>query len=101
MILGTALIAASRQRAWTIVGIFAGIFNPLVNLWAIPFTQNNPHIGNAAVGAAVVTVATELVMFIGALYLRPKGVFTRWDIWYVGRCLIATGDHGSCRVSSS
>ena len=29
-------------------------------------------------------------MFIGALYLRPKGVFTRWDVWYVGRCLIAT-----------
>ena len=89
MILGTVLIAASRQRAWTIVGILAGVFNPLVNLWAIPFTQR--VFGNAAIGAAVVTVATELVMFIGALYLRPKGVFTRWDIWYVGRCLIAAG----------
>ena len=91
MILGTVLIAAARQRAWTIVGIVAGVFNPLVNLWAIPYTQNNPSIGNGAVGAAVVTVATELVMFIGALYLRPKGVFTHWDIWYVGRCLIAAG----------
>jgi O-antigen/teichoic acid export membrane protein len=88
MILGTALIAAARQRAWTIVGVVAGIFNPLVNLWAIPFTQ--AHFGNAAIGAAAVTVATELVMFIGALYLRPKGVFTRWDSWYIARCLIAT-----------
>jgi O-antigen/teichoic acid export membrane protein len=88
MILGTALIAAARQRAWTFVGILAGIFNPVINLWAIPFTQS--VYGNAAIGAAFVTVATELVMFAGALYLRPKGVFTRWDIWYVGRCLIAT-----------
>lgn len=88
MILGTALIAAARQRAWTIVGVIAGVFNPLVNLWAIPFTQQ--RFGNAAIGAAVVTVATELVMFGGALYLRPKGVFTRWDVWYAARCLIAT-----------
>ncbi|HEX3271932.1 MAG TPA: flippase [Ktedonobacterales bacterium] len=88
MILGTALIAAARQRAWTVVGVIAGIFNPLVNLWAIPFTQ--ARFGNAAIGAAVVTVATELVMFGGALYLRPKGVFSRWDAWYAARCLIAT-----------
>jgi O-antigen/teichoic acid export membrane protein len=89
MILGTALIAAARQRAWTIVGVLAGVFNPLINIWAIPFTQR--AFGNAAIGAAVVTVATELVMFAGALYLRPKGVFTRWDAWYVGRRLIAAG----------
>jgi hypothetical protein len=88
MILGTALIAAGNQRAWTVVGVVAGIFNPIVNLWAIPFTQST--FGNAAIGAAVVTVATELLMFIGALYLRPKGVFTRWDVWYTARCLIAT-----------
>jgi O-antigen/teichoic acid export membrane protein len=88
MILGTALIAAGSQRAWTVVGVAAGIFNPIVNLWAIPFTQS--AFGNAAIGAAVVTVATELLMFIGALYLRPKGVFTRWDVWYTARCLIAT-----------
>jgi O-antigen/teichoic acid export membrane protein len=89
MILGTALIAAARQRAWTIVGVVAGIFNPIVNLWAIPFTQS--VFGNAAIGAAVVTIATELVMFVGALYLRPKGVFTRGDIWYTARCLLAAG----------
>jgi len=88
MILGTALIAAARQRAWTVVGVIAGVFNPLVNLWAIPYTQ--ARFGNAATGAAVVTVATELIMFGGALYLRPKGVFTRWDVWYIGRCLLAT-----------
>jgi hypothetical protein len=29
-------------------------------------------------------------MFSGALYLRPKGIFTRWDGWYIVRCLIAT-----------
>jgi hypothetical protein len=29
-------------------------------------------------------------MFAGALYLRPKGVFSRWDVWYIARCAIAT-----------
>jgi O-antigen/teichoic acid export membrane protein len=89
MILGTALIAAGRQRAWTVLGVCAGVFNPLVNLWAIPYTASAP-IGNGAIGAAFVTVATEVVMFVGALYLRPKGIFTRWDVWYVGRCVLAT-----------
>lgn len=28
-------------------------------------------------------------MFVGALILRPRGVFTRWDVWYAFRCFLA------------
>lgn len=87
MVLGTILIAMGRQKAWTVVGIVSAIFNPLANLWAIPFTQH--QYGNGAIGAAVVTLATEVLMLVGALLLRPQNVFTWSDVWYIVRCLLA------------
>jgi O-antigen/teichoic acid export membrane protein/GT2 family glycosyltransferase len=89
MVLATAIIAVGRQRAWTVVGLIAAIFNPLVNLWAIPYTLH--HYGNGAIGAAVVTVLTELLTLVGALFLRPRTVFTRGDVFYIVRCLLAAG----------
>jgi O-antigen/teichoic acid export membrane protein len=86
MVLGTVLIALGRQKAWTCVGIAAAVINPLINLWAIPFTQK--AYGNGAIGAAVVTVFTEFIMFSGAMFLRPRTIFTRWDVWYIARCLL-------------
>lgn len=89
MVLGTVLIAVGRQNAWTAVGIIAAIFNPLVNLWAIPYTQ---HLyGNGAMGASAVTVVTELLMLVGALILRPRTVFTGSDAFYILRCVVAAG----------
>lgn len=89
MILGTILIAIGRQRAWTGIGIISAFFNPLANLWAIPFTEH--AFGNGAIGAACVTLATEVLMFIGALALKPRSVFTWGDVFYIVRCLLAAG----------
>ncbi len=89
MVLATVIIAIGRQRAWTVVGIIAAIFNPLMNLWAIPYTWY--HYGNGAIGAAVVTVLTELLTLAGALVLRPRTVFTRGDVFYIFRCMLAAG----------
>lgn len=89
MVLGTILIALGRQRAWTGIGIISAFFNPLANLWAIPFTQH--AFGNGAIGAASVTLATEIVMFTGALFLKPRSVFTWGDVFYIIRCLLAAG----------
>lgn len=89
MVLGTVLIALGRQKAWTVVGVVASAMNVLVNLWAIPFTQH--LFGDGAIGASITTVLTEAVMFAGALILRPHSIFTRWDLWYIVRCLLAAG----------
>jgi hypothetical protein len=89
MVLATAIIAIGRQRAWTLVGIIAAIFNLLMNLWAIPYTLR--HYGNGAIGAAAVTVLTELLTLAGALVLRPRTVFTRSDVLYILRCVLAAG----------
>jgi hypothetical protein len=87
MLLGTILIANGRQKAWTCVGIVACVLNPLANLWAIPFTQR--MYGDGAIGASLTTIMAEVIMLVGALFLRPKHIFTRWDVFYIFRCLIA------------
>jgi O-antigen/teichoic acid export membrane protein len=75
IVLGTIVVAVDRQRQWVTLSVIAAICNPLLNLAAIPFTQR--ALGNGAIGAATVTVLTELFIMIGALRLRPAGVLDR------------------------
>ena len=87
VLLGTALIARGKEKAWACMAVAAAFFNPLVNLWAIPLTAR--IWGNGGIGAAGATAMTELLMMFGALYLMPPGVFSRRN-WFVGikGCLI-------------
>lgn len=87
MVLGMSLIARDRQKEWIAVAVVAAVLNPLVNLVAIPVTVR--AFGNGAVGAAIVTVATEFVMLGGAVYLRPAGVLDRSTVSFLLRCLVA------------
>jgi O-antigen/teichoic acid export membrane protein len=75
MMLGTALLALGFERKWLIVGILAAVVNPSLNLLAIPYAQT--AWGNGGIGAAAVTVITELVMLGGALVLVPRGLVDR------------------------
>jgi O-antigen/teichoic acid export membrane protein len=88
MMLAIALTAKDRQKAWLVVGCVAAVFNPLLNLIAIPLTTH--RFGDGAIGASVVTVATELVMMIGAIILRPAGVLDRPTVSFILRCAGAT-----------
>jgi O-antigen/teichoic acid export membrane protein len=88
MVLGTALIAIDKQRQWTMIGCLAAVFNPLVNLAAIPITMHLFHDG--AIGASIITVATEALMMVGAIYLRPRGVLDRATASFMARCALAT-----------
>jgi O-antigen/teichoic acid export membrane protein len=78
VVLGTALIARGKEKPWAAMAIAAAIFNPLVNLWAIPFTVR--LWGNGGIGAAAATALTELLMMFGALWLIPRGVFSRRNL---------------------
>jgi O-antigen/teichoic acid export membrane protein len=88
MILAAALISRDRQKVWLLVGCIAAVFNPAINLIAIPLTSH--RFGNGAIGASVVTVATELVMMIGAIYLRPAGILDRSTVSFLLRCVAAS-----------
>jgi len=88
MVLGSALIAADRQKQWTVIGCSAAVLNPLLNLLAIPLTIH--LFNNGAIGAAVITVATELLMMVGALIIRPAGIMDRSTVSYALRCAVAS-----------
>ena len=88
MVLGSALIAADKQKAWTMIACCAAALNPLLNLVAIPLTVH--AFGNGAIGAAIVTVATELFMMVGAILLRPAGVMDKGSVLFSVRCGVAS-----------
>jgi O-antigen/teichoic acid export membrane protein len=88
MVLGSALIAADRQKQWTIIGCGAAALNPLLNLIAIPLAIH--AFNNGAIGAAIITVATEIFMMIGALAIRPRGIMDRATVSYAVRCAAAS-----------
>ena len=87
IILGTTLFALGRERRWLLVGVAAAVYNPALNLLAIPLFDR--LIGHGALGAALVELTTELVMFAGALFLLPRGLLNRALALMAGRVLAA------------
>jgi len=72
MILGMALIASDRQSRYIVVAAFAAVLNPVVGIFAIRAAVD--AYDNGAIGAALVTVGTEVFVMCGALAVRSKGV---------------------------
>ena len=72
MILATILISADKQRAWGSVAVLAALINPLLNWWLIPITHHD--LGNGAIGAAGVTLFTEVLIFCFYIFMVPRGV---------------------------
>jgi O-antigen/teichoic acid export membrane protein len=87
MVLGTALIARKDERRWFYVALAAAVFNPVLNLVLIPIFDR--AVDNGAVGAAILTVATELFMLAGALALLPRGSVDRRTVLLGGRVICA------------
>jgi len=88
MVIGTALVALSRERRWLGVAVAAAIFNPSLNLLLIPLYERHGH--NGAIGASIVTVATELLVGCGALRLLPAGFIGRETAGVALRVLLAS-----------
>ncbi|HLG10841.1 MAG TPA: oligosaccharide flippase family protein [Dehalococcoidia bacterium] len=84
MVIGTVLITKNRQAAWAIVAIAAAVLNPAFNVFAIPLTER--AFDNGAIGAAAITGATELFIFVIGLYLARTSL-RREDLWFGARCL--------------
>jgi O-antigen/teichoic acid export membrane protein len=86
-VLATALIAADRQRRYLYVALGAAIFNPIACVLLIHWADS--RYGNGAIGAAIVTVATELYILVGALRLRAPGVLDRAAVENLVRTIAA------------
>ncbi len=70
-VLGTALFAADKQRAWITIAWGAAVLNPALNLVSIPLAGSLWD--NPALGAALSTATTEVLM--GACAWRLLGPF--------------------------
>jgi O-antigen/teichoic acid export membrane protein len=77
-ILATALVAASRLRRYIIFAVSAAVLNPLACIVTINLAQQ--WWDNGAIGAAVVTAATEIAILVGAMSVRLPGVMDRKTI---------------------
>jgi O-antigen/teichoic acid export membrane protein len=84
-ILATALIASNRQNRYVLVAGAAAIFNPPLVFFAVTLTQD--RYGNGGIGAAIITVTTEMFILCCALTMRTKGVMDSRTLWFGARCL--------------
>lgn len=88
-VLVTALISSDRMRRYIWVSAVAAIGNPLLCYPAVRITQD--RYGNGAIGAAIMTVITEIWVVAGALWLRSPGVIDRRETARIGRIVVASG----------
>jgi O-antigen/teichoic acid export membrane protein len=89
MVLGTAVVALRRERAWLLAAVAAATFNILGNAIAIPLLGH--ALGNAAAAAALIEDGTELLMLGAALALIPHDLLAPRLLWQAARVLLAAG----------
>ena len=87
MMLGTVVMATGGERAWVAVGLVATVVNIGGNLVAIPFFDH--LVNNGSIGASIMTLVTEIAMFIGAILLIPKHLFDKRLPWQAIQIILA------------
>jgi O-antigen/teichoic acid export membrane protein len=87
MLLGTMVMALGRERLWVRVGVVAAAVNVGFNLALIPLFDHLT--GNGAIGASIVTVLTEIWMFIGAMLVIPRHTLDPRIAWAAARIIVA------------
>jgi O-antigen/teichoic acid export membrane protein len=87
MVYGVALMSLGRQRQWAYVGVAAAAVKFGLDLVVIPLFES--RFGSGAVGASIVSLVTELVMFGGAVTLIPKHLLDPRVAWDATRIVMA------------
>lgn len=83
--LGSAILATERQRAWAVVGFVAILLNIVLNFFLIPYSQE--LMGNGGLGAAVTTILTELFILAAGLMMLPKSYFRQFEFSIIVKCM--------------
>jgi hypothetical protein len=85
VLFGYALTAMGRATAFSIGKIASVVLSTALDLILIPIFQKST--GNGGMGVVVAFVASEAVVFSGALFLLPRGSFGPAAALDVGRAL--------------
>ena len=72
MPIGSCLTASGRQVSWTVVQFACVVVSTVIDPPAIHWFQE--HGGNGGLGVCLTTLASEILMVIGGLWLLPKGI---------------------------
>jgi len=75
MPIGTCVLAAGRQRAWSIVQSLCVAVSLILDPLLTPWFQT--HYGNGGLGPSVASVVSELLVVAAGLFFMPPGVFDR------------------------
>jgi|GEM_PF-2631413 len=89
MVLGAAVFALHRERAWLLAMIAATVFNIAGNAALVPLTVHT--IGNGAAGAAIVEDLTECIMLAAGLLLIPRELLSARLASRAARVAVAAG----------
>ena len=89
MPLGTALLAAGRQRAWTVVQAVCVVVSLVLDPVLVRYTQD--RFGNGGIGLCVAAVVSELVVVVAGLWMIPRGVLDRLLLKSLGQSALAGG----------
>jgi O-antigen/teichoic acid export membrane protein len=88
MVLGTVIMAIGRERSWVRIGLLAAVVNIGCNLALIPFFE---HVsGNGPIGASIVTVLTEIWMFVGSVIVIPRHLLDPKSLGSAARIILAS-----------
>jgi O-antigen/teichoic acid export membrane protein len=68
---GYAMTALGREREFTVIKVCSVVVSTLLALFLIPYFQRRS--GNGGVGAVLAFVLSELVIFVGSLFIMPRG----------------------------
>jgi O-antigen/teichoic acid export membrane protein len=75
MPLGTCVLAAGKQRAWSIVQSLCLVFSVGLDPLLVPWFQR--HYGNGGLGLCLSSTLSEVVVVAFGVWLTPKGIFDR------------------------
>jgi O-antigen/teichoic acid export membrane protein len=87
-VLAIALVASERINRYLYVGAVAAVLNPIGCVLLINFAED--RYDNGAIGAAIVTVVTELWVMSWAMQMRSPGILDRAEMGRVMRIVAAT-----------
>jgi Na+-driven multidrug efflux pump len=84
MPLGTALLAAGRQRAWAIVQSLCVVVSAALDPILVPWFQRRT--GNGGLGICTASVISEIIVVVCGVCLIPRGFFDRqfWRSLFFG-----------------
>jgi O-antigen/teichoic acid export membrane protein len=87
MPIGTCLASSGKQVAWAVVQFACVIISAVADPPLIRWFQAN--MGNGGLGVCVATVASEILMVSGGLYLLPKGILNTAILRKLGAAVLS------------